>query len=250
MMDAVKFDIDFLVHIRKLPSGAGYIGSCPSLIREAGFASGIVGTSRPRIVTQMERDLRGFMETDGIEHFKALASSGSEVRCPRGTINLVADRWFCKDTKKDCPIWAILDSSNLSGSLAKCNAPEPVKKGVLGAFEAGYIGLHHASGTYFCRQCKARRAAKADGGYVSQSLKQRFELSMPSDFFDVQDEKQERKMRVKMIRDGVHYSFAHGLCAPCMVEMAKALVPNLARQLKIYHFEAKHYTHNNSWKVS
>jgi hypothetical protein len=149
-----------------------------------------------------------------------------------GKIELLADRWFCKETKQTCPVDAVISRIDLETSLVRCNASRAAKATVRGAASAGYRGLHHTSGKYVCPGCRNR------DGYRPLSLRYRFELQTLGDIFDLARPEVRNLIRRQMAMNDVNaQALFCGLCARCLYNTIEKINPSVVPELHVLHFD-------------
>jgi hypothetical protein len=216
----VKFRFEFLVRV--WPVAECWLGLCPPAL------VAVDGESEASVIRAAQEELDAFTIEQAREVLYAAAGNHEIVRCPEGTVNLVADRWFCKVTRRDCPIGAELQRADLSASLNRCDAPPKTKTGVRGALAAGYEGLHHSSGTYMRGSCKPRL------GYRSDTLRQRWELQTLAQLLGLNDPQERSRARLKLVKTcGSAQALNVGQCARCLREVVDAVFPEISHELHV-----------------
>lgn len=142
----MRFDFSFLTRIYRVAAGGWGATYAPALalVRDA--------LSRSDAVSQLTDELRDYVAVEAVAYIRAQAGDATGLRCPEGTVNLLADDWFCKHTGRRCPIGAVLDRAEIGASLSRCDAPEKVKMGLSAALTDGYTGLHHTTDAT-CARC-------------------------------------------------------------------------------------------------
>lgn len=218
----MRFTFDFLVRVHVEPAARRWRASCAS----AGIVS--EGDTEGDALTSARVALRVLVDAEAVNHIRAAASNGVVMRCPLGQIDFAADRWFCKETRRDCPIDASIVPASLEGSLHSCNASESAKSTVRGAVADGYAGLHHKSGTYFCPECRDRTK------YRSQSLRYPCELTTIGKVIPVSDTDAMNTVRRQMALSNVSpRGLSHGLCAHCLRDAIGKIMPVVSSQLHL-----------------
>lgn len=187
--------------------------------------------SRADALSQITEELRDYTATEAVDYIKSHAGDSTSVRCPEGTINLLADDWFCKHTKGRCPIDAVLDRSNLKASLSHCVAPEKVQAGIPAALTDGYAGLHHVSGRYLCPLCGSRERTR----YRASSYRYPFELQHLVDVLGLANDEIDRNdLRRQVVLNGINLGvMSSAICARCLQGVVEKINPDLAAELEI-----------------
>lgn len=221
----MKFDFSFLSRIYRTPSGSWGAICAPSLVvvRDA--------PSRSDAASQMTDELRDYVAAEAVDYLKVHAGDSTKLRCPEGTINLVADDWFCKHTGRRCPIGAILDRVEIGASMSRCDAPEKVKRGIPAALTDGYAGLHHTNGRYLCPLCGSRERTR----YRASSYRYPFELQQLTDILDLTRADARRdEVRRHLVLNHIDLSvMSSASCARCLQTVVESIDPALAAELEI-----------------
>lgn len=175
--------------------------------------------------------LRDFVDSEAVEYIKAHAGDSMRLRCPEGTVNLLADDWFCKHTGRRCPIGAVLESVDLRSSLSRCDAPEKVKNGIPAALTDGYAGLHHTNGRYLCPLCGSQEKSR----YRASSYRYPFELQQLPDILELtRDDERSRDVRRQLALNHIDPRvMSHATCARCLRTVVESIDPALAADLEV-----------------
>lgn len=179
----------------------------------------------------MTAELQGFVAGGAVDYIRAHASNSTALRCPEGTINLLADDWFCKHTRRRCPVGAVLDRAELGVSISHCDAPEMVKRGIPAALTDGYAGLHHTSGRYLCPLCGSREKTR----YRASSYRYPFELQQLTDVLGLaSDDRRREEVRRQLVLNHIDPRvMSHATCARCLQGVVESTDPALAEELEI-----------------
>lgn len=221
----MKFDFSFLTRIYYVPA-EGWGATCApalALVRDA--------PSRSEAVSQLTDELRDYVAVEAVAYVRAHAGDATGLRCPEGTVNLLADDWFCKHTRRRCPIGAVLDRVEIGASISRCDAPETVKRGLPAALTDGYAGLHHTNGRYLCPMCGSRERAR----YRASSYRYPFELQQLTDILELKrDDGRREEVRRQLAVNHINPSvMSHATCARCLQKVAESIDPALAAELEI-----------------
>lgn len=221
----MKFDFSFLTRIYRMPSGSWSAICAPALavVRDA--------SSRSAAASQVADALRDYVDAEAVEYIKAHAGDSTRLRCPEGTVNLLADDWFCKHTGRRCPIGAVLDRADIRASLSRCDAPEKVKKGIPAALTDGYAGLHHTNGRYLCPLCGSREKTR----YRASSYRYPFELQQLPDILELtRGDRRRGDVRRQLVLNHIDpHVMSHATCARCLRTVIESIDPVLAADLEV-----------------
>jgi hypothetical protein len=220
ILERMKFRFEFLVRLWQSPP-VWRAGCAPALVA-------VEANSQPEVLDLAREELTAFGEQEARAALYRCGGNTTGVRCPQGTINLLADRWFCKVTGRDCPIGAELSLVDLEASLTGCNAGDSAKEGVRGALRAGYPGLHHHSGTWICPRCRDK------GGYRAATLRNEWELQSLGDVFDDGCLGDPLEVRTRLITEcGSVQVLSTKLCAACFREVVEKAFPAHLTELHV-----------------
>ena len=222
---SLKFNFSFLALFRPSPFGT-WDGICLS-----GLAVVQDATTRADALSQLTCEVREYSTTEAIGYIRSHAADSTRLMCPEGTINLVADDWFCKHTGRRCPIGSIVDRSDVDASLSRCDAPTKVKNGIPAAFTDGYAGLHHTNGRYLCPLCSSRKNSR----YRVSSYRYPFELQSLVDVLRLQNDiVDSAEVRRELVLNRINVSvMSNACCAHCLQRVIAQIAPALAGQLEI-----------------
>ena len=187
------------------------------------------GPTDDHALVNIDEELRRFVATDATAYIRSVAGDATHMRCPKGTVNSLADRWFCKETKHDCPLDAVISRVDLEGSLRLCDASELAKAEVRGAVSAGYAGLHHqGGGSYFCPGCRDVR------GYGARSVYYPFELQTLRSVFESEPRQQIEEIRRGLVVAGFNpRAMNHGLCPDCLLNILVVVRPTRMSEFRV-----------------
>lgn len=174
--------------------------------------------------------LMDWISSHGVAWIRAYAGNDFEQHCPQTTMRFPSDNRHCKATNEICPLGGIVSRRNTLESLEHCNAPHRVKAGVVQAIRAGYAGLHHHSGTYFCAACSDEES----WGHSMRAVRFPFELQILRDIVDLENPEVEFETKRELIVRGLntHVLFA-GHCSECLLQVAQQLSLPEASGLRI-----------------
>jgi hypothetical protein len=230
----VRFRFEFLVRVWAAPPLWRAL-CAPALVA-------VEAESKTAAIDLAREELRTFVQTEAREQVHRLGGGSEVVRCPEGTVHLLADRWFCKVTHTDCPIAAELARLDLEWSLGACNAPERTKEGVRGAIRAGYPGLHHSPGTYVCPRCRET------SGYRTSALHYEWELQTLDQVLDIDETDALAQARAQLMQKcGNTQAMSSGHCTRCVREVIELAFPELSSELEIIPMQLdERWTRQNS----
>lgn len=191
----------------------------------------VYGDTSEEALAQLRIELQQTLDVEGVDGIQWANhhDDPSVVPCPEATIKLPVDLWYCKVTKRSCPIQGHLDPRSLTESLASCDAPERTKSGVQRAFQAGYEGLHHMTGKYRCPLCPNK-------GEHPKNFHYRPSVTLLSDFLDVQDGDRD-DLRARLMVAGLPPSLAYtAICPDCVIACMKTLGPPYEKEAAVLRF--------------
>lgn len=221
----MKFDLAFLARIYRSPFGTWDAICLPALAVEED------APSRDHALVQLTDQLRTYAATEVIEYLRSHAGDSTRLRCPEATIDLLADRWYCKHTKRECPIDATLDRADIEASLSRCDAPKNVKVGIPAALTDGYAGLHHTSGRYLCPLCGSGEAAR----FRASSYRYPFELQLLLDVLALSNDELDRdEIRRRVLLHHISLSvMTSATCARCVQGVVVQIDPEFGEELEV-----------------
>ena len=134
------------------------------------------------------------------------------IDCPFGTVKLPIDIWYCKKTKKACPIQANLHPPNLKELDNYCEADEETRNGIKSAILSGkYDGSHHLPGRHLC----ATHSGAENRRYFHSK-----DLYWLRDFLEIDNIEMRKRIIHADINPNVYYC---KLCGECIINIMKKL---------------------------
>lgn len=148
--------MSILIHI--MPKGEYFIAQTSWSAELCGQNMKIIAHSKTEALSIIRKSVSAFIEGFGRRHIESWASHDESVNCPEGYVKLPIDLWYCKHTKKRCPVQAEVNIANSEYFFERCLASDETKNGIWNAINKGeYKGFHHVVGRYKCGSCDNSR---------------------------------------------------------------------------------------------